>query len=287
GLPAHGELHFGRTGTTAVGPTTPRDGRVRATRLSTTAALAAIDRHADLHPRLHSRATALGGALADGGLDVQGLLGMTSFAKGKDGWSDVVQAAVTDDLGRIMQSFIPGDLWHLIYPDTGKPKLEGLLAVVAGSPVPGVDKPALWYESLATAVMARGLADGSDENCQYLNGPRAGAWLRTQLATSKVYFTHGQQLFGHYWQQHNPTTAQYLADQVDNADAHATTIDRFVTAACQDIDQNVAVDATSPPHLKDELKAEVTAAGQYAKTNKLFWALAFHTYNTSSGCLAK
>jgi hypothetical protein len=180
--------------------------------LSTEDALVALSLHRDLHPELHRRSAELAGALAAKNVDIYGLLAMTPFGKDETGaWGDVVQGGVTGGLGTIMNSFIPGDLWSRLFPGIPQPTLTGQLAEVAGSP-------------------AYGLADGSEDHCRYLNGPRAMTWLKTQIATSPVYHAHGQRLFGIEWQKHCPMTADYLADQITNAQAYQATIDAAVKA---------------------------------------------------------
>ncbi|MEV6874539.1 hypothetical protein [Amycolatopsis sp. NPDC051128] len=283
GLPASGSMRFNRDGSSAA----IDDAAVRITRLSTTAALSAISRHSDLHPEMHQRSLELTEALGDSSLDIFGLLAMTPFGQNQQGaWGDMVQAAVTQDLSDIMNSFIPSAMWGLLFPGTTQPTLTGELATVANSPVQGVPNPSEWYGSLATAVMTQGMSTGSDPNCAYLNGPRAAAWLKTQVATSKVYYTHGQELFEYEWQQHCPMTAQYLADQVTNAAQYQNVITQTVALAIADINDNVVVDPTSPPDLKANLIADVQNAGQYATTNNVYWAFAFYTYNVAPSILA-
>lgn len=283
GLPASGSMRFTRDGSSAA----IDDAAVRTTRLSTTAALSAISRHSDLHPEVHRKSLELTEVLRDSSLDMSGLLAMTPFGQDEHGaWGDLVQAAVTQDLSDIMNSFIPSTMWKLLFPGTPQPTLSGELATVANSPVEGVPNPSEWYASLATAVMTQGMSAGSDPNCAYLNGPRAAAWLKTQVATSKVYYTHGQELFKNQWQQHSPMTAQYLTDQVANAAQYQPVITQMVKIAVADINANVVVDPTSPPDLKANLIADVQNAGQYATTNNLYWAFAFYTYNVAPSVLA-
>jgi hypothetical protein len=283
GLPASGNLRFTGDGSSASIEDTTR--RVR--RLGTTAALSAIARHSDLHPETQRRAVEHTEALSDPSLDIFGLLAMNPFAQNQQGaWGDQVQAAVTNDLGQIMNSFVPADLWSQLFPSTPQPTLSGELAIVANSSVPGVSDPAQWYQSLATAVMTQGLAGGSDENCQHLNGPRAAAWLKTQVATSKVYYTHGQSLFQYEWNNLFTLTPQYLSDQITNAPTYQPQIQYTVNMAVADINQNVVVDPNSPPNLKANLIADVQNAGQFATDNNLYWAFYFYTYNTAPAILA-
>lgn len=275
GLPASGSLRAGGESLGGV------------VRLSTEDALAAISRHRDVLPELHRRSVEPAGALAGGSVDIYGLLAMTPFGKDETGaWGDLVQGGVTDGLGTIMNSFIPGDLWTRLFPDVPQPALTGQLAEVAGSAVAGVPEPTKWYESLATAVLSYGLSNGSEDHCRYLNGPRAMTWLKTQVATSPVYHAHGQRLFGVEWQKHCPMTAGYLADQITNAKAYQATIDAAVQADIADIKANVVADPAATGDLKADLIAEVRNAAQYAKTNNLYWAFAFYTYNVAPGILA-
>lgn len=283
GLPKEGTLVFSGNGSTAVSG----DGSVRARRLGMTAALAAISSHRDLHTALHQRAGELHAALAGDSLTITGLLAMTPFGQNAKGeWGDQVQAQVTSDLSDIMNSYISADLWQLLYPNTPQPSLTGEVAIVASSAVPGVPDPKAWYQSLGTAVMTQGLADGSDQNCRNLNGPRAAAWLKTEVAASKVYYTHGQQLFAYQWQAHCPLTSAYLADQAANTQANKGDITTAVSKATADINANVVVNGESDKDLKAKLVADVTNAGQYAITNNLYWAFAYYNYNVAPSILA-
>jgi hypothetical protein len=282
GLPASGSLRFTQDGASA----DDRQNLITARRLRSGAAIQAIAEHGDLHPAVHTHAVGLQLALAQGAPDIYGLLAMTPFAQQDGAWGDVVQAAVRQDLSDIMNSYISPDMWKLLFPDTPQPTLSGELAVVANSPVPGVSSPTDWYRSLATAVMTQGLAGGSDANCANLNGSRAGEWLKTQVATSPVYHAHGQLLFQYEWNQRFPSTSQYLNDQIANAATYATSIDQQVQKSIDDINTNVVTDASSPPDLKQKMIADVQEAGQYAKTNKLYWAFAYYTYNTAPAILA-
>lgn len=254
-------------------------------RLSTSAAAAAIAAHEDLHPAVHAQCVAVRSALADATLDMPGLMAMTPFAQDANkNWGDLVQAAVTQDLGDIMNSFVPGNLWDAVFSGVPQPTLSGELAVVASAPVPGVADPKSFYTSLATAVLTEGLASGSDDKCKYLNGPRAAAWLRSQVAGSRVYYTHSQLLFQYEWQKRFPLTAQYLTDQIQNAGKHAADIDAQVARSVADINANIV--NPSGQDIKSQLITQVQESGQYAKDKSLFWAFAFFTYNTAPAILA-
>ncbi|MBZ9751539.1 Ig domain-containing protein [Deinococcus sp. HMF7604] len=255
-------------------------------RLSGNHALATLKAHEDLHPALTARHAEATDALYSSTLDIYGLLAMNPFVQNSQGqWGDAVQAAVTNDLSNIMNSFIPADMWKLLFPQQPQPSLTGELAVVANSPVEGVADPKAWYQSLATAVMTSGMSGGSDVNCNNMNGPRADQWLKSQVGTSKVYYTHSQLLFTYEWQQRFPLTAQYLTDQQTNAGTYSPQIDAQIAQSVNDINTNVVADATDPD-LKTKLITEVTAVGAYAKTNSLYWAFAFYSYNTTPAVLA-
>ncbi|HYC92025.1 MAG TPA: hypothetical protein VEO54_22625 [Thermoanaerobaculia bacterium] len=283
GLPESGTLRFTADGSRAAAP----DHSLSANRLRAGAVAAALARHSDLHPTLHQRATEMAAAVDDGTLTISGLLAMTPFVRDSSGaWADVVQGAVTSDLGAIMNSYIPPAMWKLIFGKDQQPTLSGELAAVANTPVEGYPSPGTWYATLSTAVVSQGLAAGRDPVCAKLNGPRAAAWLKTEVAGSKVYNRHSQLLFKYEWQQRFTLTSAYLADQVRNAATYAPQIDAQVTAQVNDINWNVAVDANTPPKLIQTLTTQVQDAGNYAKTNKLYWAFAFYTYNTAPAILA-
>jgi hypothetical protein len=279
GLPETGSLDFSSDGGRLTGS------GLEADRLDTDGTLDALIADRELGPG-RAKLADLHRMAAFEALPIGSLQAMTPFVQNEYGaWSDVVQAAVTKSLNDIMSSCIPTDLWKLLFPKEDQPLLTGELAIVANSPVPGVEDPKAWYATLATAVFSQGMANGTDKNTQYLNGPRAGAWLKSEMGTSKVYYAHSQLLFKYEWQRQNPLITQYLQDQFDNAAAHDAEIDTTLAAQIEDIEVTVAVDAGSPPTLKDDLKNLVREAAQYAKTNKLYWAYTYYLYNTSPGAL--
>jgi|GEM_PF-1278761 len=283
GLPSSGSLRFSPDGGLAQNDS----GTLTAERLATPVALAAIAAHSDFHPELHAQSTLLGQSLALTSLDIYGLLAMAPFVQNAEGaWGDAVQASVTQDLSDIMNSCVPSDLWKLLFPSTAQPSLTGELAIVADSPVPGVKDPKGWYATLSTAVLAEGMANTSDVYTKNLNGPRAAAWLKSQVGTSPVYYTHGQRLFQYRWQGRFQLTPQYLQDQIDNGPTYKTTIDSVVETAVADITANVATDSTSDPKMKQNLIDQVRAGGQYAVTNNLYWAFVYYYYNTAPAILA-
>jgi hypothetical protein len=280
GLPERGSLSLQPEGS-AVGD---RLG-IRAARLDAATALASIAQHRDFHPELHVRVASMQEALSAQSLNIQGLLAMNPFVQDAHGaWGDAVQAVVRQDLSDIMNSCIPSDMWGLLFPKAPQPTLSGELATVANSPVTGVSDPKSFYRSLAAAVMTQGMANGSDANCRNLNGPRAAAWLKTQLATSAVYSAHGQQLFQYEWQNKFTLTQSYLDDQKDNASNYETAIKDEVAKQIGDINTNVVNDP-STPNLKADLIAQVSNAGNYAKDKHLYWAFHYYTWNTKPGFL--
>jgi len=280
GLPQRGSLDLLPNGSAAFSQT-----GIRATRLKATDALAALARHDHLSPELNARIASMHDTLNSPALNIDGLMTMNPFAQnGQGAWYDAVQAAVRQDLSDIMNSFIPSDMWGLLYPGVAQPTLSGELAIVANSPVKGVSNPKEFYRSLATAVMTQALARGSDPNCRNLNGPRAAEWLKTQIATSPVYNVHGQKLFNYEWQQKFRNFADYLKDQDNNAASYETQIDDQVKLSIADIGKNVST-ASDDQNMKADLEHQVQNAGEFAKHNKVYWAFYYYTYNTSPAFL--
>ena len=280
GLPENGSLSFANDG--SIGDDSPN--RLLARRLPISVAFQAIADHQDLHPDIHSQIVALSQTLAQTSLGINDLITMTPFDVDSNGnFGDVVQAAVRQDLSTMMNSFIPSDMWILLFPNQNQPTLTGELSIIANSAVPGVDNPTDWYKSLAAAVMSQGMANGSDSNCQNLNGPRAAAWLKTQVSTSPVYHTHGQKLFQYRWQNRYPLINDFLSDQL-NTD-HTADINLITQEAITDYQTNIKPDP-SDPYLLTKIIAEVDEADTYAKTNQLYWAYYYYHYNTTAGILA-
>jgi len=279
GLPESGSLQFTPDGSQGAAD----DHSLSAHRLRAGAIAAAIARHSNLHPDLHRRITAMTTAAGGSTLTIHGLLAMSPFVRGLNGsWSDVVQAAVTSDLSDIMNSFIPTEMWDLIFGGQKRQPLPKELQDVANTPVPpSYPYPGLWYSQLATAVVTQGLAGGSDPACAHMNGPRAATWLKTEVAASKVYKAHSQLLFHYEWERRFTETRSYLADQIQNAPAYETEIKDRVDKQIREIVETVAVDANSPPHLIETLKKQVQDIGDYAITKKLYWAFAYYIYNTT------
>ena len=145
--------------------------------------------------------------------------------------------------------------------------------------------PKAWYGTPVTAVMTQGMANGSDPNCKNMNDPRAAEWLKAHVAASPVYPEHGQLLFKYEWQQRFQLTARYLADQKDNGDKWAPAIDAQVKKSIADINENVIPDSSNP-NLRRDLILKVQGAGEYAKSQNLYWAFAFFTYHTTASVLA-
>jgi hypothetical protein len=285
GLPASGTLQFSRDGLLTASSSAQS---VMAQRLTTPDTLAAIEQHNDLYADVHSRVKALRQTLDDQWMTIDGLLAMNPFVQnmqnGKAVWGDAVQADVTQDLSAIMHSGIPSNMWNLLFPNRKQPTLTGDLAMIAASPVDGVDDPKAWYGTLATAVLTQGMAQGSDPNCKNMNGPRAAQWLKAHVAASPVYHQHGQLLFNYEWQNRFQLTSQYLADQINNKDHWAPAIEGIVNTRIADIQQNVIPDPSNPTLIQD-LIAQVQAVGLYAKTKNLYWAFTYFTYNTAPSLL--
>jgi hypothetical protein len=295
GLPANGSLHFNGNALLTKG-----EAGVPFQRLNASDAIAAIAQHNNLHADLHARVTALRLTLDENVLDINGLLGMAPFVQDDKGhWGDAVQAAVTENLSSIMNSCIPLDMWSLLFPNSPPPSLQGEVATIASSPVDGVADPKAWYGTLATAVLSQGMAKQSNPNCQKMNGPRAAAWLKTQMATAPVYHKHGQELFKYQWQQRFNLTSQYQDNQRDYAEKlnpsfkdaqhpHGQTNNAVIKAqtelSVEDINRNVVADSNNPD-VKADLIKKVQEAGEYAKTKNLVWAFAFYTYNTAPSIL--
>jgi hypothetical protein len=282
GLPASGEFAFDKTGET--GKAT--NGALTIRRLDASEALENIATHKDLYPNLHAVIQMYHQRIDAGHPDMIGLLLMTPFKKNEDGaWGDDVQKQVMDSMSNIMNSFVPKEMWRRLFPNQSQPVLSGELAKIAHSPVPGVNNPTDWYKNLSTAVLTQGLAGGVNPNCQNMNGPRAEAWLRDEVADSKVYEAHSQLLFQYEWNKLNKNTQDYLEDQYNNSAAYSIVINEEVVKALLEIDTTVTVDIATPPDLIGKLKAQVQEAGVYANTNKLYWAFAYYTYNTRPAIL--
>lgn len=281
GLAESGSLNFSPDGSIANGPQADLSLR----RLSVTDSLKEIAAHQDIHPTLYQQSSLLHQTLAQTTLQPIDLLAMHSIVKNTQGqWEDVIQTAVRQDMSTIMNSYVPSDLWTLLFPNQTQQPLTNELAQVVNIPVPGVTDPKSWYQSLATAVLSSGMANGSDSNCKNLNGPRAATWLQTQITNSPVYHNHGQALFQQHWQTLNPTIQQFFDDQNTNADTYATEVDQWVKDAIADINQNVTADA-SDPNLLTDLISEVQAVGDYAKNNGLYWAFKLYKYVTNPSLL--
>jgi hypothetical protein len=280
GLPASGFLEFTQNGAMA----SDGDSRVIARRLSTSVAIQAISAHHDLYAGSHSKIAAIYQAWSEGKLAITDLTTMTPFVMGTSGgYSDVVQEAVREDLSAIMNSYIPKDMWDLLFPSTPQSSLTAEQAIVANSAVSGVANPTDFYKGLATAVLSQGLARGSEEHSKYLNGPRAAAWLKTHVAVSKVYHDHGQLLFHYRWKERYPQIVDFLNDQqkVD----HTSDIGLITAEATKDYNHNVKPTESDPDVLK-KIAAEIAEMDTYARTNKTYWAYLYWHYNTHAGTLA-
>lgn len=283
GLPALGALQVMADGAALKLVGTSRAAR----RLSMTALAAALAAQQGRYPCLEVALGTAAAAVASDPLTPGGLLVMSPYQQSSQGGLyDAVQQTVLYDMQQIMNSFIPADLWSLLFNGQTQPVLTGLLSQVANTPAPGVSQtPAEFYGSLATAVLTQGLAEGSDPNCQYLNGPRAAAWLQQQVATSPIYQYHTQLLFPNAWATYNPTIAAYLTDQQANAPSYATQIVQQVQTSIAELNALV-LPASAPPDALQTLTNLITGCGNYAETNQLYWAFVLYTLLTNPALLA-
>lgn len=259
---------------------------IKIQRLNTNDAINSIQEHNDLHGKVH-RKLLLDGVNSD--LDIYGLLSMSPFVQNSKGaWTDIIQENVRGDLGEIMNSFMDPTIWKLLFPRQAQPTLNGELAVVANSPVEGVSNPKDWYKSLSTAVMSQGLSSGDNKNCKNLNGPKAATWLNDQIGMSAVYNTHGQLLFHYEWARRFPNINTYLGDQTDpnKETKYNAAIDTQLQLSINDINKNVITDSSSSTDMKEEMIKQVTESASYAKSQNLYWAFYYYTYNTSAAILA-
>ncbi|MDE9437831.1 hypothetical protein KKI95_18335 [Xenorhabdus bovienii] len=282
GLPESGHLQFCATGCSA----NNSNAGLSAKRLTTNAAVTCLIDHDNLYPNINKLLRSHKESLSSNKLDIITLMSMDPFKKENESWKDIVQESVCNDLSQIMNSFIPSDKWKLLFGNTPKPLLTGELAEVAHSPVTGIDNPTEWYQSLSTAVMTNGMANGSDKNCENMNGPRAANWLKEQVTNSKVYQSHSQLLFQYEWQRLFPLTGQYLQDQHDYSNSYNSIIELQAKKSIHDIKQNVISNDASPQNIKDKLINKIKETAQYAKEQELYWAFAYYTYNTAPSMLA-
>jgi hypothetical protein len=283
GLPESGSLVFNTQGSKGV----DKGAGLQAYRLNAAAAIASIQLYAKEYANFNQALKGWNTALDGTSPTITGLLLMTPYKYDPTSktYYDAVQQEVTDALGQIMNANIDPAMWKLLFPSQQQPVLDGPLKIIADSPVPGVADPKLWYQQLSSAVLTQGMANGDNPNCKNMNGPRAAAWLSTEVSTSKVYYTHGQELFHMKWLEANPTFQVYLDDQRDNYDGYNVIIDEKVSETIDEINETVITDKNSPPDMIDEMIADAMEAGEYAKENKLYWAYAFYTYNTMPAVL--
>lgn len=266
GLPVHGTLDFSEFGDSAL------CGMLSARRLDATESLAL--------PALKQANPPLLTQVANNSteLSIIDLIAMSPFQQNTNGnYVDIIQQKVTSDLNTIMQSFIPPTMWDMVYPGVPAPTLSTEQSTVANSPVAGVADPGAWYTQMATAVLTKGLQNGSDQNCKRLNGPRASTWLRSEIANSAVYQAHATLLFQYHWNNQFTKTQSFLQDQITNATEYDVTINAFVSNSITEIQALDTDEAT-----KKKMETEIKAVGDYAKSNQLYWAFIFYKYNTST-----
>lgn len=283
GLPVEGAITFTADGTVS---SNNSGNEYTVKRLSAEACQSAIQQTV-VYPQVGLKLKQLINAIGSQSLDIQGLLIMSPYNQENGQWVDEVQKNVTSDLQAIMNSYVPSDIWSLLFPGTSQPTLSGELQVVANSPVKGVPDPSEWYQTLGTAVMTSGMASGTDPNCKNMNGPRASQWLKNQVASSPVYHAHAQLLFAYEWEQKFSTITQYLEDQQQNTGsaAYQANINTIVAAQLSDIQNDVQPDPTDPD-MVSKLEAIISDLKNYTNQNNLYWALCYYLYNTSGNILA-
>lgn len=266
GISESGEMHFNPNGSTA---RIARSGLV-ARRLSTDQFFQAIAQHGSVIPDLQRKVTTYD--VEDiTELDPITLSLMTPFEPREDYYVDVVQEAVRNDLGDIMNYYMDDDIWNLLFADQTRPTLEDYV-INALNKTP---EAAAWYTSLSTAVVSHGLAEGDDPNCEHLNGLRAGTWLNNEFANSEIYKANANELFKHHWRIKEPETTDFLIEQDDKADEFAPEIDIMVQDAIDDINANI-VDTGDEDDLIPFLENQARQAGEVAKSQNLFWAYFYY-----------
>lgn len=268
GLAAEGALSFGGDGASATGSV---DG-IQAVRLTGSELSAMLAQQPQNYAVLQTAVAATAPPVPKS-LNIETLLAMSPFDQdSKNNWYDAVQKGVRDDLHTMMSSFIPNDVWQLLFPDTNRPTIDGYRAQVASTKVNGQD-PAPWYASLSTAVLAQGMAGGSDPNCAKLNGKRAETWLRDQVSVNDVYRKHGDLLYQYQWKKipRNSSTPQFLADQARNTADQKATIDKYVEKWITEMKNTVSGDAGMLTKLETLIK-EIGSVGKQGK----YWAFLYY-----------
>lgn len=216
------------------------------------------------------------------GLDLTSLSHMTPYEyvinpdTQAGSYVDAIQEDVREDLTEIMNSYMDDGIWKLLSPSVDQPVLTDYLATIVAMPIDTVPDPGAWYTGLSTAVVSHGLSGGDNENCDNLNGLRAGSWINNEVSNSIVYKTHANALFQHHWQKKYNETDQYLNDQKTYKEEYKVNIDAMVAAAVADIEDNVYELPGDTSGLKVELKNQAGTAGNYAKDNGLYWAYAYY-----------
>lgn len=195
---------------------------------------------------------------------------MTPFIQRDGAWVDIVQEGVRNDLSKIMNSYIDPRMWELLFSDKTQPVPEDYWGQIASAP----PEAAQWYTSLSTALLSHGLAEGSDENCALLNGPRAGSWLTNEVTNSEIFKEHSNKLYDHHWRLKEPNTSEFLVDQYSTD--YSLEIDSLTQAAQADIENNIIESNAAEEDLKNTLKDQVFNLGEYAKSQSLYWAFAYY-----------
>jgi hypothetical protein len=108
-----------------------------------------------------------------------------------------------------------------------------------------------------------------------MNGPRATAWLRIQMANSKIYYHHSQLLFHHEWLQKFGFTQAYLDDQAKGGAQYDSDIDHVVSDWVAAI-----LKVPNKSELINSLVKKVRDVGEHAKKAKLYWAFMYYNWIT-------
>lgn len=286
-LPAQGRVRFDPTGRFSAGRHQP----IQIERLAAGEAIRLLTDADSHHPAISKSCKSFSEKSASGDLGMGELNQMTPFKKDADGnLYDYIQELVMNDTFDIIVDAIPQDLWNSLFSASGytKEPLTGEVAMISTKATPDYPNPRVWYESLSTAVLTSGMAEGDNENCRLMNGPRANQWLREEVPNSDVYQIHGQYLFALRWPEHskNVNTQLYLDDQALGTQAQVNTINTWREAEKLDIDTNV-IDEEDENGLSvtQQLKDIVDECADYAIDNNLYWAFKFFAYHTQTSVL--
>lgn len=211
-------------------------------------------------------------------LSVVELKNMTQFVKNEAGqYYDALQQKSMSDFYGILQYYMDDEDCKTFFNPNPAPLPFEVSAIAKMVGEKGT-KPEDFYRNLSMAYTVSTLANSEMDGADLLNGVRAGRWIKKQTTVSDVMQVQSPALYNRHYRHKYPRLSLYLQDQIDNAQEHVSNIsgetERRIATALENI-------APEDNEGLEEITNSLEKMGEYAKTNKTYWAFVMFGYYSS------